>query len=478
MKNAVKLLITCLFWTTALSAAQYYVSPTGSGNGSLKNPWPLSVALTNRVITHGDFVWLRGGVYSNLYTTTLACSATGAPIIFRNYANEEATIDGQLTITSSSTNVWFWGLEFIDSQKTNRVSAFCTIYGLGEGNKLINCLIHDCCIGTSPQGQAEAYGNIFWNCGKDGLEHCIYWQNASDTESRVIDNNILSNPASLGMQLYGQDAQLKNFVIQNNTMNGAAILLGGGNPVVNALIVSNDMCNFRGSACDLLLGYNVNTVNSNVVMVANYFAAGSPLMFNNCLWNNLVITNNVLYSSNWVVINSLTNLSANVFTWGYNSYFNENPMWQTYLWRLDDGSRGSLAQWRKNGYDLQSTYTNTPPPDRVIVRPNKYEAKRANITVWNWSVSSMVTADVSSVLAVGDTYIIRNGLNYFDAPVASGTYTGQPLQLPMTNLTVAPALYGYIPVTSYENPYPTFGAFLLIGSPAITPPQHIRVVSP
>src|SRR6185503_10835654 len=73
---------------------------------------------------------------------------------------------------------------------------------------------------------------------------------------------------------------------------------------------------------------------------------------------------------------------------------------------------------------------------KVFVRANKYEAGRANVTVYNWTGASTVDVDLSGVLAAGASYEVRNAQDFYGAPVASGTYQGGTVRLPM-NLSVA-----------------------------------------
>ncbi|HTY43209.1 MAG TPA: hypothetical protein VMH79_15165, partial [Thermoanaerobaculia bacterium] len=47
-------------------ATDFYVAPnaSGSGNGSLANPWKLQTALNQpSAVQPGDTIWLRGGTY-------------------------------------------------------------------------------------------------------------------------------------------------------------------------------------------------------------------------------------------------------------------------------------------------------------------------------------------------------------------------------------------------------------------------------
>ena len=306
MNNALRLIVLITLCVNHVFAAEYFVAPavSGSGDGSKQNPWKLQTALTNSgSINPGDTVWLRAGTYQGLFTETLGGNSN-APIILRNFNRERAVIDGQLTMGSSGY-VWLWGLEVIDSQKTNRVNAFSSIYGSGVGTKLINCLIHDCCIGTSPQGQSEAYGNIMWNCGKSELEHCIYWQNATESD-KVIENNILSNPSGLGMQIYGSAGQMKHFRILNNACANAPILVGGSYPVIDLLVASNDVYNARVTGGgSFSLGWSPGTTNSDAIVTGNCLSPA--INFYNNMFLRLSFTNNIEYSPKWVMVTAPTN---------------------------------------------------------------------------------------------------------------------------------------------------------------------------
>src|SRR5206468_7060903 len=96
---------------------------------------------------------------------------------------------------------------------------------------------------------------------------------------------------------------------------------------------------------------------------------------------------------------------------------------------------------------------------RVFVRPNRYEAGRAHIIVYNWDNLSHVTVDVSSVLSPRTPYEVRNAQDFFAPPVLSGVFDGELLELPMSGLTVA-APTG--PLLTPPPTGPTFNVFILL----------------
>jgi len=71
--------------------------------------------------------------------------------------------------------------------------------------------------------------------------------------------------------------------------------------------------------------------------------------------------------------------------------------------------------------------------------------------------------DLSAVLNVGDRYVVQNAQDFYGSPVASGTYQGGSIQLPMTGITPpAPVGRAYTPppVTG-----PTFHVFVVMKAP-------------
>jgi hypothetical protein len=96
----------------------------------------------------------------------------------------------------------------------------------------------------------------------------------------------------------------------------------------------------------------------------------------------------------------------------------------------------------------------------TFVRPNKYEQGRANVVIYNWDAQDSVKIDLSGVLKPGSAYEVRDAENFFGAPVASGTYDGNPVNFPMKGLTV-PAPVGNVP-TAPQHTAPQFGAFVVL----------------
>ena len=142
-------------------------------------------------------------------------------------------------------------------------------------------------------------------------------------------------------------------------------------------------------------------------------------------------------------------------------------------WAREAGNRNLVAQ---NNYFVEAmdtvnwTGTNvtnntviagrTPADNKVFVRPNKYEAGRANIVVYNWRRQNTAAVNIATAgLKIGQPFEVRNAENFFAAPVLTGTYNGQDIVLPMTGLTTARPV-GNMPQPPQPSG-PTFNVFIV-----------------
>jgi hypothetical protein len=434
--------VVALALPTLAVGADFYVAPTGSpsGDGSFGNPWDLQTALYQpSSVQPGDTIWLRGGTYvgpfgSNLFGTP------AAPINVRQYPGERATLDGNYGGYFSAmyvygSDTWFWGFEIFNSSGArtnpdpgeNPPSALgMGMEIFGPGTKVINMVIHDTAGGIgswSPATDSEVYGSLIYYNGWEGPDrghgHGIYTQNQAPSVKQITDNIFFSG-FSHGVHAYGSsNAYLDNFDVEGNTIfnagnlsaNGGRNLLLGGEIVANNPIVSGNFI-YRSPGpspiSDSDLGYGAGC--SNATITGNYVSNNA--YFVNCL--PVTMTGNIAYGS-----------IAGV----------------------------SLAQYPNNTY-----YPSPPSGVEVFIRPNAYEAGRANITIYNWDLVPTVSVDLSAILPVGSIYEIRNAQDFFAPPVLSGTYDGNPVSIPMTGLSVAtPVGWTAPPPTG-----PEFNAFVLI----------------
>ncbi len=446
--------LLCL--AASANAADFYVSPTASasGTGSFSNPWRLQDALDQPSAVHpGDTIWLRGGTYSGTFVSYLD-GTSASPIIVRQYAGEQATLDGGSSTTANlsvrGSYTWFWGFEIKNSdthrQSSQSGSNPSDIYrGDGvqiwqtqteSGLKFIDLIVHDTRQGFSfwqEATDAEINGCIVyyngWNGTDRGHGHGIYTQN--NTGTKHIVNNILFENFDHGIQGYGSAAAyLKNYDIQGNTFSSSGLIanpdggrnfLIGGDSTAQNLTITNNFFYYKSPYSPdsaFQLGYDVGC--SGTTVTGNY------------------VSNNTMFDGGCLP----TSMTGNTF-YGTTSGFSHS----TYP---------------------SNTYTTTRPTGvQVFVRASPYEAGRANITVFNWPNQSSVSVDLSSVLGVGTAYEIRNAQDFFGAPVLTGTYSGGSVSLPMTGLSVV-APIGWAAPTATGPEFNAFVVLPVLGAPAPT----------
>lgn len=435
-----------VFCAAVATATEFYVAPNGSpsGNGSMSAPWDLQTALYQpSAVKPGDTIWLRGGTYKGMFASYLK-GAQNAPIIVRNYNGERATIDSASSATSGAALevdgywTWFWGIEVMDSYPVRQFSStgsYGRVSGIevyGANTKFINMVSHDNAGGFGFwQGadNSEIYGCLIYDNGFDGSDrghgHSIYTQNHYTT--KWIRDNIYFNAFSHGIHAYGSSAAwYDNYWIEGN------------------IAFNNGILSWYGVTRNMLIGGDNVAQNETVLNNYTYFSPG--LSGNNdggmntlgydagC--NGLTANNNVWWAP-WALILSCTNvnMSGNTF-YGQISGF-------------------SSSQFPNNTY-LSSRASGV----NVYVRPNLYEAGRANIAVYNWDNRSSVAVDLSKVLNVGDNFEIRDAQDFYGTPVVNGTYTGAAVNVPMILTKVATPV-GNVTVPPVHTP-PEFGTFVVL----------------
>ncbi len=462
------------------SGNQWYAAPNGSphGDGSRSNPWDLATALAGpSSVRPGDTIWLRSGTYGDSRTIfhSRLKGTSAKPVIVRQYPGERATIDGGLATYSPYT--WYWGFEITNS-KTHRgegrsaPECVCTYDG-STGVKLINLVLHDCSQGIgfwTPARDAEAHGNLIYYNGYQGDSrghgHGIYVQNRNGT--KTISDNIIFSQFGLGIQAYGSgSAFVENIVADGNIVfnNGAIskdgihvdnILFAGGAGLRNITVTDNYTYHTPDENDGYSrLGWPWSDVNHNVVARGNYWIGGESVieLWN---WNRATFTGNTIYGRDMlmVMLQTTGNQNPASYEWRNNRYFGSARF------RLGR-SNESWTAWRAAGLDRDSTYTpGAPSGVWAFVRPNKYEAGRGNIVVYNWDQRSSVEVDLSGVLQRGARYEIRDAQDFFGHPVATGTYNGGKVAIPMAGLRAADAVGG-VP-TSPRHTTAEFGAFVVL----------------
>lgn len=444
------LMVTALAPPPAGGVSGYFVATNGTagGDGTLARPWDIATALAHPArVQSGDTLWIRGGTYKGEYTSYLR-GQSGRPVVMRQYPGERAIIDGGLAVRGAFS--WFWGFEVMNSSLGALVTAV-DVYG--AGTKIINMIVHDAAgngIGLwEGASDAELYGNVLYNVGRAGstpgrYAHGIYFQNVT-TSKRIVDNVVL-NSYSYNFHGYTENAGLNNLYLEGNvsfnagsffTYGGAEYLIGGGQPVRNLNFTGN--YSYRGGGLNARneFGYGAPTPLGNRI-TNNYLMGSTKISY----FDGGTFTGNTFANrpSSYQLIEIFHNSSQSMgagFVFNNNTYRAPNANNVAAFRRVQGTGRGySFAEWRAFGYDANSDFqiagiTGT----KAVVRPNLYEAGRANVVVYNWDQLGSVMVDLSGVLAPGSRYEVREVQDYFGSVVASGTSNGGMISLPMSPVT-------------------------------------------
>lgn len=455
--------------TPSVPALNVYVAPTGSpaGDGSLAHPTDLQTALEIATTRGqpGGTIWLRGGTYT--YRTDVDSNIRGLPnqpITIRSYPGEWAVLDGWLTLYGSE--VIFRDFEIMNSNSVrDQTTGHTGLRVYASNSKCINMVVHDS-IGDGVElweqaVNSELYGcliyrNGFWDTSQlRPRGHNIYTQNI--TGLKLIQNNLIFSAYDYGLHIYSTSSSIQGYLVKDNIsfINGASpyratgranLFCGGYTPLLNVT--------FDGNATyhplHALHGANefgyVKVVNTNVTVVNNYMVGGDNTMRINQYTSPVTFTNNTTVGyDNITTIDQTAGVALSIHNINRNTYYNTEDL-GSYTFIINNVVQYTFPQWQANtGLDKASTYTvGIPKSPKVIVHPNAYESGRGNIAVYNWNLQPTVNVDLSNVLAVGSSYEIRNAQDYFGIPVATGTYAGTPIAVPMSGLSAGEIFNAFV----------------------------------
>jgi hypothetical protein len=447
----------------------WYVRPSGTsgGDGSDSLAWDLQTALSGAggSIEPGDTVWVRGGTYHGSFTTSLVGTAL-APIVVRAYPGERAIIDGNGS--GNSTFVvdgrWavYWGLEIMNSMTARYAEGLGLRPGgvyvrNGDDVKLVNLIIHDTGHGVYTEYAAqniEIYGWIVFNGGhqtssrSDG--HGIYIKH-DGAGTKVVRDNIIFNQFAFGVHGYTESTgALRNMVFEGNVLFNNGELSDddnpnfqlGGNRIADNNVIADNLTYFSPGRgwWNFRIGYS-SQVNGSTVVRNNYVVGGGEVVEVG-YWQNLDwIGNTFVGAGNLVRPNDP---SAAGQEWSGNVHYRDPS---ATAWRFN-GTWRTFANWRSaSGWGAtDQAMAGTPTATRVFVRPNQYEAGRATVVIYNWSRQGSVGVDLSGVIPIGHRYEVRNVQRIFDAPVASGTFGGGSILVPLIGVTA------HAPIGGSPNP--------------------------
>ena len=398
---------------------------------------------------------------------------------------------------------WFQGFEVMDSS-TKRISQYpgsnsefdiSSTTGVeveGAGTKTINLVIHDTGQGLATWSNApdsEDYGDIIYNNGWIASDRWhgpgMYVQNK--TGNKMFDSMIVLHNFYKDLQMYGSgNAFLNNMTWQNNIWMNGEILFGGIGPINNLVLNNNYTYNYPPR-----LGYS-DPDNTGIQITNNYFPDGIDLQ----LSKNVSVVGNTFWGAGADISLTLngTNNQLSDYSFSKNIYYqpdNSSPYWQFAIspntgceYWFNSSSKGygwgtcKSNSWQQDlGFDTDGTFIPIAPNTlKVVVLPNKYDANRANIAIYNWGQAGTVDLGpyVSQILSKGDNYELHSVLDYFN-DVATGQFDGSSLNVPMaaSGHTVALPI-GYATALG-PNTFPAFGVFVLIKKNANQTPNSLGV---
>jgi hypothetical protein len=466
--------------------AGWHVSPNGSsGNaGSSDQPWTLTYALSGGGgrVQPGDTIWLHGGIYSGKFTSTVA-GTPGHPVVIRQYPGERATIDvagatsassrGDAFIVRGAYTEW-WDFELMSSDPVRDTDTRPNMFvNDASHTKYIDLVVHDGGIGFYNYPSAadvEINGSIFYNNGwqrAKGGGHAMYLKSA--TGPVLVRDNVAFDQYGYGIHVYTDAGagQLINLTfdgnvafnngaitLQYNTTGNSNILIGGEEPVQANTLVNNMTYYSPGHGVyNVMIGYD-GFPNQDVSLSNNYFVGGQYVMTTG-YWTSLTATGNQMFGSSRMV--QVKDTVHSGYSWSANTY-RRDPTASAWTYNGTDYSFGS---WKSNT-GLGSTdvaQSGNPTNSQIFVRPSSHEPGRALVVVYNWSGAPSVDVSLAGVLTTGQQYEVRNVQDWFGAPVATGTFGGATITVPMDGVEPPTPVGGWFHKPPRTGP--VFDAFVV-----------------
>lgn len=130
-----------------------YAAPPPLGaagnNGTYSSPWLLQHALDVGVVPLGKDLWLRGGIYTDLYTASLSGTSPFDRIVIRPVRHERAIFRTNLTggglaqLVVEGEYLEFWDLEFENTNTNRTVERPQSVYNKGSHNVYVRLISRD-----------------------------------------------------------------------------------------------------------------------------------------------------------------------------------------------------------------------------------------------------------------------------------------------------------------------------------------------
>jgi hypothetical protein len=350
----------------------------------------------------------------------------------------------------------------------------------GGLNRFVNLVIHDCQEGIfiGPGGfGSEVYGCIVYNNGyvAGGVHngHGVYAIHSDTVNTLFIKETLVFNNSNFGIKDDSQNGDAVNIWHEGDvTFNNGSwtqdsnrrtgLLAASNNGIADKITVKNCFFYLPAGHSGQQLKLGIGGANNGQATVTGNFIAGGGQAIEVEKWSPLIFTGNTLHATNNQIGNSEMILykpqsGTPSVSWNNNTYWNQITGAVGYYPAAGSSSR-TFTQWKSDTtFDAASTQTVGASANWVLIRPNIYEAGRANIIVYNWTGATSIDVNLSGVLASGDAFSVYAAESY-GSPVLTGTYTGGTIAIPMTAATVAQPV-GW--TTTIATLRPRFGVFVI-----------------
>lgn len=409
----------------------WYASPSGSGAAfTLANPGSLANAINSATTpaSPGDTIKLRGGTYTGVFTSSLAGSIGSGidnpdgKIIVKPYQNEQVILDpgtnlnvGILTIGGNYT--WYVGLEAAISNFTGRdptgseaTTGIQNDSTNTQGIKIIGNTIHDVtnnCLSMfngSPNvwDNSEVHGCVLYFAGETpqagpNYAYPIYTQNSAGYK-KYYRNAIFCGFGNYPIHCYGTvSLNMIGMDFQYNSTIGG---LGGAG--------SWNLYKPDDSGTGTWNNNNLYSAQGSTdgVLDLGYFA------FNGGCTDTICHNNNIRGK-----VGMSTTRPGMSFT-GNNQY-------------------GDQANFLQSDFPTNNYFSSSPGANWVSIVPYNYIRKAGLVSIFNFTSSTSLAVDLSSILSVNDTYEVIDIQNRFGSAITTGTYAGGTVSLSLTSTAVA-----------------------------------------
>jgi len=380
---------------SAVPATERFIAPDGKATnaGTKDSPWDIAALDGSKKIAPGTTVWMRGGLYrhpdrsfSNHGFSVRLAGTKEKPIVVRAMPGERVTLDGGLVVQQPSTYLWLRDLEITVSDPRpvepvpppaagwgkyiHRPWGGLNVYS-GKGCKFINLVIHDNCQGVS------------------------WWVGSSDSEMYgclIYDNGFWGTDRGHGHAIYTQN--------KDGVKTIADCIMTGG------------------------YGWTMHAYGSSSAYVDNYliegniaYDGGQFLVGGGRPSNNIRVLKNYLYNVNMRI--------------GYSAPYNVDCIVRDNVVANNAINIVKYKKVVKEGNLEVPPSAARPKTPLIVLRPNKYDPRRANLAIVNWPRRLVVQVDAAAFLKDGDRYVLKDPKHFFGDPVHWGACEKGRIAVPM-----------------------------------------------